>query len=48
MKKEQYITPAVIVCNYECEESFLLSGTDYSSSSLLEGFIDDGVFSVIW
>lgn len=46
MKKERYISPAVRIKSLGYPES-LLASSDYSPSSTLEGFDDDGD-NIIW
>ena len=42
MKKDFYVSPSVRLFNFESSKSLLTSGSEYSSSSSLEGFEDNG------
>lgn len=47
MKKDFYVSPSVKVKAVRYEYSLLASGTEFSSSSSLEGFEDNGE-SIVW
>lgn len=47
MEKELYITPAVRIKSLEYSSSLLTASSDYSPSSTLEGFEDNGE-GIIW
>ena len=49
MKKESYVSPALRVFSPKYSASLLTAspGTDYSSSSSLEDFVDNGD-SIVW
>jgi hypothetical protein len=48
MKKDCYVSPEVRQRDLDIPGSLLASTTDYSSSSSLEGFEDDGENVIVW